>query len=202
MTPQNELVILPKTNRCAQTSAIQPSPEGRGWPATALSPAAAGRVRGHFIATPTQHNNTENSGNELHDLLQSNDLTTNVYIKTNCLRGTKRTAGWRTRIGRASQPHPRTNPSPVVLRLEKTPEPDTLSPRERAVASHGGNARDGERSADPASAGSACRAKARRYIRRGSGEGSLHCHTHPAQNTENSRNELNDLLQSKGLNYK
>ena len=35
--------------------------------------------------------------------------------------------------------------------------------------------------------------------RRGSGEGSLHCHTHPAQNTENSRNELHDLLQSKGL---
>ena len=57
MTPQNELVILPKTNRwLAQTSAmIQPSPEGRGWPATALSPAVAGRVRGHFIATPTQH---------------------------------------------------------------------------------------------------------------------------------------------------
>ena len=38
---------------------------------------------------------------------------------------------------RASPPHPRTNPSPVVLRLEKTPEPDTLSPRERAVASRG-----------------------------------------------------------------
>ena len=36
-------------------SVIQPSPEGRGWPATALSPAAAGRVRGHFIATTTQH---------------------------------------------------------------------------------------------------------------------------------------------------
>ena len=36
-------------------SVIQPSPEGRGWPATALSPAVAGRVRGHFIATPTQH---------------------------------------------------------------------------------------------------------------------------------------------------
>ena len=33
----------------------QPSPEGRGWPATALSPAVAGRVRGHFIAAPTQH---------------------------------------------------------------------------------------------------------------------------------------------------
>ena len=35
--------------------------------------------------------------------------------------------------------------------------------------------------------------------RRGSGEGSLHCHTHPAQNTENSGNELHDLLQSKDL---
>ena len=35
--------------------------------------------------------------------------------------------------------------------------------------------------------------------RRGSGEGSLHCHTHPAQNTENSGNELHDLLQSKAL---
>ena len=29
---------------------IQPSPEGRGWPATALSPAAAGRVRGHVVS--------------------------------------------------------------------------------------------------------------------------------------------------------
>ena len=29
----------------------QPSPVGRGCPATALSPAAAGRVRGHFVAT-------------------------------------------------------------------------------------------------------------------------------------------------------
>jgi len=40
-----------------------PSPHGRGllcrmggWPATALSPAAAGQVRGHFIAAPTHHN--------------------------------------------------------------------------------------------------------------------------------------------------
>ena len=33
--------------------------------------------------------------------------------------------------------------------------------------------RDGARSADPASAGSACRAKARRYSRRGTGEGLL-----------------------------
>jgi hypothetical protein len=30
----------------------QPSPAGRGWPATALSPAAAGRVRG-FFSVPT-----------------------------------------------------------------------------------------------------------------------------------------------------
>ena len=35
--------------------------------------------------------------------------------------------------------------------------------------------------------------------RRGSGEGSLHCHTHPPQNTKNSRNELNDLLQTHNL---
>ena len=103
-------------------------------------------------------------------------------------------------MGRASPPHPRTNPSPVVLRPEKAPEPDTLSPRARAVASHGGEARNGECSADPASAGSACRDKARRYSRRGLGEGSLHCPPHPAQNTENSRNELHDLLQSKALN--
>ena len=40
--------------------------------------------------------------------------------------------------GGTGQPHPRTNPSPVVLRLEKTPEPDTL-PRERAL-SRGGEA--------------------------------------------------------------
>ena len=37
--------------------------------------------------------------------------------------------------------------------------------------------------------------------RRGSGEGSLHCHTHPPQNTNNSRNELNDLLQSQDLTH-
>jgi hypothetical protein len=35
--------------------------------------------------------------------------------------------------------------------------------------------------------------------RRGSGEGSLHCCTHPPQHTENSGNELNDLLQSQDL---
>ena len=41
------------------------------------------------------------------------------------------------------RPHPRTNPSPVVLRLEKAPEHDTLSSRERAVASRRGE--DGPR---------------------------------------------------------
>ena len=53
-------------------------------------------------------------------------------------------------------------------------------------------ARDGARSADLRSA---CRAKARRYSRRGSGEGSRHFPTRPPPQTTNSRNELNDLLQ-------
>ena len=35
--------------------------------------------------------------------------------------------------------------------------------------------------------------------RRGSGEGLLHCRTHPAQNTQNSGNELHDLLQTRNL---
>ena len=58
MPPQNELVPLHKTNhKVTETKReIQPSPEGSGWPATALLPAIAGRVRGHFIATRTQPN--------------------------------------------------------------------------------------------------------------------------------------------------
>jgi hypothetical protein len=56
----------------------QPSPLGRGWPATAFSPAVAGRVRGLFLPISDG-----------------------------------------------------TNPSPVILRLVKAPEADTLSPRER-----------------------------------------------------------------------
>ena len=35
--------------------------------------------------------------------------------------------------------------------------------------------------------------------RRGSGEGSLHCHTHLPQNANNSGNELHDVLQAKAL---
>jgi hypothetical protein len=57
----------------------QPSPLGREWPAAALSPAVAGRVRGLFLPISDG-----------------------------------------------------TNPSPVVHRLVKAPEADTLSPRERA----------------------------------------------------------------------
>jgi hypothetical protein len=37
--------------------------------------------------------------------------------------------------------------------------------------------------------------------RRGSGEGSLQCCTHPTQNTENIGNELHDLLQSQPLTH-
>jgi hypothetical protein len=68
-----------KHNLSAKNVTTQPSPLERGWPATAFSPAVAGRVRGLF--------------------LPSSDGT---------------------------------NPSPVVLRLVKAPEADTLSPRERA----------------------------------------------------------------------
>jgi hypothetical protein len=46
--------VTPLPRLTQPQGATQPSPGGRGWPATALSPAVAGRVRGHFIATPTQ----------------------------------------------------------------------------------------------------------------------------------------------------
>jgi len=84
---QNELIFAPKMrcfaqkkhNLSAKDLTTQPSPLGRGWPATAFSPAVAGRVRGLFLPISDG-----------------------------------------------------TNPSPVVLRLVKAPEADTLSPRERA----------------------------------------------------------------------
>ena len=61
--------FLHKTNSAPRGA--QPSPEGRGWPATALLPACAGRERGDLL---TPFCKTQNSGNELNDLLQRNDL--------------------------------------------------------------------------------------------------------------------------------
>ena len=47
---------------------------------------------------------------------------------------------------------------------------------------------------------SACRANARRYSPRGSGEGSLRFPSNPAHQTKHCRNELYDLLQPQDLN--
>ena len=57
---------------------------------------------------------------------------------------------------------------------------------------------EGERSADPAPAGSACRANTGCSFRR-TGEGSLHCRPRPTQKAENSGNELSDLVQVEDL---
>ena len=89
----------------------------------------------HCCTHPPQ--NTENSGNELNDLLQAQDLARNVYTKLTVSEAQNEPVDGVHESDGPASPHPRTNPSPVVLRLEKTPEPDTLSPRERAVASHG-----------------------------------------------------------------
>ena len=104
----------------------------------------------HCGTDPSQ--NTENSGNELDDLLQSQGLAQNDP--------SKRTA--------SSAPN-----EPVV---------DTAPPRDAALSRGEKVARDGAFSS-----------------RSGTGEGLLHCGTDPSQNTENSRNELHDLLQSKAL---
>ena len=104
----------------------------------------------HCHTHPTQ--NTNNSGNELHDLLQSKALTTNAPSK-------------RTGMFAPNEP---------LFGANQRVDP-ALSRGERV-------ARDGAFTS-----------------RRGSGEGLLHCHTHPAQDTNNSGNELHDLLQAQSL---
>jgi hypothetical protein len=104
----------------------------------------------HCGTDPSQ--NTENSRNELHDLLQSKALTPNDP--------SKRTV--------SSAPN-----EPVV---------GTPPPRDAALSR-------GERVACDGAFTS----------RSGTGEGSLLCCTQPSPNTENSGNELHDLLQSKAL---
>ena len=134
----------------------------------------------HCHTHPAQ--NTENSGNELHDLLQSKALTTNDPSKRTGLFGPKRTAGWRNESDGRAPPKPN-DPRPSSLTGRRKRRSPTPSPLGRGLLRRGRGW--------PATALSTSR--------RGSGEGSLHCHTHPAQNTENSGNELHDLLQSKAL---
>ena len=148
-----------------------PSPHGRGLfrrlgervarNGAFTSRRGSGEGSFHCHTHPAQY--TENSGNELHDLLQSRGLTQNDRSKR-----TGYFAQNEPVIGTNHSGNPPEGPSPA---------PASVAPTFR----------------------SACRAKTRRNIRRGSGEGSLHCHTHPAQQTENSRNELHDSLQSKGV---
>ena len=89
--------------RCPAEDMGNDQPEGRGWPATALSPAVAGRVRGHFVAAPSPaHQTQKTSGNELNDLLQSQDLTRNVASKRTGSSAPKRT------VARRINEHPRT----------------------------------------------------------------------------------------------
>jgi hypothetical protein len=49
------LATLSPRERAARAVGFQPSPLGRGWPATAFSPAVDGRVRGHFQEDGTQN---------------------------------------------------------------------------------------------------------------------------------------------------
>jgi hypothetical protein len=110
----------------------------------------------HGCTHPSQH--TENSGNELGDLLQSQGLTPNDPSK---------------RTGSFAQNEP---PSDTNQTEEPARQHDPALSREERVA------RDGALSS-----------------RRGSGEGSLHGCIYPRQYTENSGNELHDLLQSQSL---
>ena len=162
----------------------------------------------HCCHHPSQ--NTENSGNELHDLLQPKALTTNdpskrtVSSAQNELVSGKNESGAGEESLRSMPCRRSTSFAPIH---EPTPHPSCSGWRKRRSPTPSPLGRGLLRRAGgmPATASvsptfrSACRAKARRYIRRGSGEGSLHCHTHPAQNTNNSGNELHDLLQSKAL---
>jgi hypothetical protein len=122
----------------------------------------AGRVpqpqadRVPLCAGPTPK--TENSRNELNDLLQSKGLTPNDPSK---------------RTGSSASNEPIIGEKPP---RDTAPRPDPALSRGERVA------RDGAVSS-----------------RRGSGEGSLHRCSHPAQHMNNSRNELHDLLQSNGL---
>ena len=130
----------------------------------------------HCHTHPAQ--NTENSRNELHDLLQSKALTTNDPSKRTGLFCPKRTAGWRK-----------------CRRVTNNPSPSCSAGRS-GPPSPEGLGRGWPATAPPPSVGGGLSAALQPS---GSGEGSLHCHTHPAQNTDNSRNELHDLLQSKAL---
>ena len=145
-----------------------------------ITPAAAGRVRGNYCHTHPAHN-IDNSGNELIDILQPKGLTKNEPSK---------------RTGPSAQNEPLGGATPR--------RPTTLSrgervAREGAFTSRRGSG-EGSPSENPAlSLGERVGHDGVFSSRRGSGEGSLHCPPHPAQNTNNSRNELHDLLQSKAL---
>ena len=141
--------LLPRVEGMPATTSVAPIPPLRDRHA-GLKPGAtsvAGRVRGHFIATPTQHKTQKIVGTNSTIYCSQRALTTNYPSK---------------RTGHSAQNDP---PQRYIA----------LSRGERV-------ARDGAFTS-----------------RRGSGEGSLHCHTHPAQQTENSGNELNDLLQTHNL---
>ena len=161
------------------------------------SPRGSGEGSLHCRTHPVQNSN--NSWNELNDLLQTHNLARTVYTKRTVSEASNELLGGvHDSVGPAIPIHePTPHPSCFGWRKRRSPTP---SPLGRGLLRRvGGDARDDERSADPSSAGSACRARARRYIRRGTGEGSFPWRPRPAQHTNNSRNQLNDSLQPQGL---
>jgi hypothetical protein len=154
--------------------------EGSACRATARRSSRQGSAEGSLLCSPHPSQNTANSGNELTDLLQASDLAQNAYTKrTISSAPNELVGGVHESDGPASPSH------------EPTPHPSCSDPRERrSPTPHGrGLLRRTERAARDGAFSS----------RRGSGEGSLHCCTHPAPHTKSNRNELHDLLQAKGL---
>ena len=148
----------------------------------------------HCHTHPAQ--DTNNSRNELHDLLQSNGLTTNDPSKRTAHSAQNELVGGKneSQAGDCSLPSmPCRRSNSFASIHEPTPHPSCSGWRKR-------------RSPTPSPLGRGLLRRTERVARdgaftsrRGSGEGSLHCHPHPAQNTNNSGNELHDLLQSKAL---
>ena len=164
----------------------------------------------HCCTPPAQ--NTTNSRNELQDLLQRKGLTNNYPSKRTASEAQNEVVGGVNEWAGLSRPihEPTPHPSCSGWRKRRSPTP---SPQGRGLLRRAGGrvARDSaitnrRGSGEGSPTESAALSRGERVARdgaftsrRGSGEGSLHCCPHPSQNTENSRNELHDLLQSKAL---
>jgi hypothetical protein len=157
--PRSGSALSPQSGSALSQEVGQPSPEGRGWTATALSPAVAGRVRGllHGFANkplpyrlarppPCRAAQAAFLGLRLfrNPVLQGRRVANLSLQPPVAPRGRFRalSLGWVARQGqretigdaRLRWSANGRNPSPVRRRLEKAPSPDTLSPRERVDA--------------------------------------------------------------------